>query len=139
MWWYWCGSAAGYPTYNVDDYATSPRVLAWYRYRFSIEGELYWATTVYSRLEDGAYKKPIDVWENPQTGTGNGDGMLIYPGSKVGIQGPIGSIRTEMIREGMEDGEYFWLYEQARGKPLSIEERMGLTQEALESMRLEHK
>ncbi len=129
MWWYWCGSAAGYPTYNVDDYATSPRVLAWYRYRFSIEGELYWATTVYSRLEDGAYKKPIDVWENPQTGTGNGDGMLIYPGSKVGIQGPIGSIRTEMIREGMEDGEYFWLYEQARGKPLSIEERMGLTQE----------
>lgn len=128
MWWYWCGSAPSYPTYTINDFAVSPRVLAWFRYRFSIEGELYWATTVYSRLQDGVYKVPIDVWEDPQTGTGYGDGMLIYPGSKIGIQGPVGSIRTEMIREGMEDGEYFWIYEQARGNPPSAEERLGLTQ-----------
>jgi len=35
----------------------------------------------------------------------NGDGYLTYPGSGVGVKGPISSIRLEQAREGMEDYE----------------------------------
>ncbi len=35
----------------------------------------------------------------------NGDGYLAYPGTPFGIEGPIGSIRMEQVREGLEDYE----------------------------------
>ncbi len=66
-----------------------------------------------------------DPWEDPMSwvtgygrkvGTrspwGNGDGRFIYPpkdwkaGEKT-ISGPVSSIRWEMLREGIEDWEYF--------------------------------
>jgi hypothetical protein len=45
---------------------------------------------------------------------GNGDGMLLYPPVKEPpdqpvIKGPTNSIRWELLREGLEDREYFWL------------------------------
>ena len=46
---------------------------------------------------------------------GNGDGRFIYPPESVFsssercFQGPVNSIRFEMLREGIEDWEYFWI------------------------------
>ena len=46
----------------------------------------------------------------------NGEGSLIYPGSGVkentgqrNVDGPVSSIRFELLREGIEDYEYLWL------------------------------
>jgi hypothetical protein len=42
----------------------------------------------------------------------NGDGYLTYPGARAGVDGPVGSIRLEQVREGVEDYEYLWLLDQ---------------------------
>jgi hypothetical protein len=46
----------------------------------------------------------------------NGEGSLIYPGSETrqntgqaNVDGPVSSIRFELLREGIEDYEYLWL------------------------------
>jgi len=39
----------------------------------------------------------------------NGDGYLVYPGSPVGHDGPVSTIRLEQAREGVEDYEYLYL------------------------------
>ncbi|NLX54907.1 MAG: DUF4091 domain-containing protein [Planctomycetaceae bacterium] len=44
-----------------------------------------------------------------------GDGSLLYPGAKVGIDGPVGSIRLKLIRAGLEDVEYLRMLEEREG------------------------
>ena len=60
---------------------------------------------------------------------GNGDGRLLYPPQRQPaasfIPEPVTSIRLELIREGLEDREYFWLLKQqiqAGGDPDAIAE-----------------
>jgi len=45
-----------------------------------------------------------------------GDGSLLYPGSKVGVDGPVASIRLKLIREGLEDVEYLRVLEDLEGR-----------------------
>ena len=40
---------------------------------------------------------------------GNGDGILLYPGSKYGVNGPISTLRLEALRESNEDYELLML------------------------------
>ena len=79
---------------------------------------------------------------SPQGGTwGNGDGRLLYPPTKEPpekpmVCGPINSIRFEMLREGLEDREYFWVLSQMIGKlkgkkDPSLEEVVGEGEKAL--------
>ena len=58
-----------------------------------------------------------DPWYDMDTlGTGYyGDGSLLYPGKKVGIDGPVGSIRLEALRDGIEDFDYLTLADQKLG------------------------
>ncbi len=102
FWWYtMVNPRAPYPTFLVDDYGTAPRVLPWMNARFNILGLLYWNTTQWRAVGD--------PWENmltlPWAGA-NGDGSLLYPGSRVGFAGPVASLRLKLIREGIEDYEY---------------------------------
>ena len=54
-----------------------------------------------------------DIWNDPNTfEKANGDGHLIYPGSKYAMKTPISTLRLESIREGNEDYEYLWMFEQ---------------------------
>lgn len=104
VWWYTAMyPLSPFPTYLIDDYAIAPRVFSWLQVRYKVEGTLYWSTTYYCDWNGNGF----NVWNAPE---GWGDGLLIYPGFKYGIDGPIGSIRLEMIREGNEDLEYFALY-----------------------------
>jgi hypothetical protein len=112
VWWYVCtGPRWPYPNYFIDHRAIEHRVRFWMAWKYNINGDLYWATTYWAQ----------NPWEHPMSvaGTGykwgNGDGRLIYPPDKEGISkepnlnGPVNSIRWELIREGLEDYEYFWL------------------------------
>jgi hypothetical protein len=103
------------PNYFVDHPAMSHRVRFWLAERYGLTGDLYWDVAWYW---DWSYQ-PINPWTqitvtNQYGPTGNGDGRLVYPPVREPpagpvIAGPIDSIRWELVREGLEDREYFWL------------------------------
>lgn len=109
LWWYTCVSPQSpYPTYLIDDSGVSPRVLSWLQAKYRVEGVLYWCVNLCSEYKNGEYQPEISVWEKAEMFPyGNGDGFLVYPGKQVGINGPVSSIRLELIRDGNEDVEYF--------------------------------
>ncbi|MEM7757765.1 MAG: glycoside hydrolase domain-containing protein [Cyanobacteria bacterium P01_A01_bin.40] len=86
-----------------------------------LTGLLYWRVDNWT--EDPWNEVVIDPFmgfapENHDTGNEYypGDGMLIYPGKQVGIEGAAPSMRLKWIREGIEDYEYIeilkrWGYE----------------------------
>ena len=110
IWWYGCIiPTAPYPTYHMDDSLVVPRVLSWMQFDYEIEGNLYWAVNYYDTCESVGR----DVWMSANSWPNIvGEGQLLYPGDKYGIFGPIATCRLELIREGNEDYEYFWLIDQ---------------------------
>ena len=121
VWWYVCtGPRAPYPNNFIDHPALHHRVRAWMGEKFGVDGELYWSATYYRR-EQSKLRNP---WQDGMSispdgyGWGNGDGMLLYPPVKEPpsdpvLKAPINSIRWELLREGQEDREYFYLLKQA--------------------------
>lgn len=114
VWWYVCtGPKAPWPNNFTDHPAMNHRIRFWMMQKFNVDGDLYWSTTYWRN-------NPWEVTMSLDSSGymfGNGDGSLLYPPSKnipdkPLIQGPVNSIRFEMIREGLEDKEYFWILEQ---------------------------
>jgi Domain of unknown function (DUF4091) len=68
----------------------------------NLTGLLYWRIDQWNS----------DPWNNVNnTGTYSsanfpGDGMLVYPGKQVGVQGVVASMRLKWVRDGVEDYEY---------------------------------
>ncbi|HTZ00554.1 MAG TPA: glycoside hydrolase domain-containing protein, partial [Rhodocyclaceae bacterium] len=112
VWWYVCNNPRE-PRNNlqIDQNAMAHRTLPWQQKREGFQGLLYWSVC--------AWNKSIikDPWENMDTlGTGfYGDGSLVYPGRKVGVDGPVSSQRLEVFRDGLEDYDYLALADQLLG------------------------
>lgn len=103
FWWYTCIGPKWVGTdYFIDEEATAPRALTWMNFLYGVTGVLYWSTTSWGRVDDNPWKKTETF------PAGNGDGSLLYPGSEVGYDGPVASIRLKIIRESMEDYELFY-------------------------------
>jgi hypothetical protein len=57
-------------------------------------------------------KWPADPWNNVNNaGTYSssnypGEGMLVYPGKQVGVQGVVASMRVKWLRDGVQDYDY---------------------------------
>lgn len=119
-WWYVCWLPhEPYNNFLVDMPAISHRVLLWQQKRLGMQGLLYWSTT-YWNIATGC----VDPWTNMMTvadlsRTVFGDGSLLYPGKKVGIDGPVSSIRLEMIRDGLEDFDYFTIADTVLGQEVT--------------------
>jgi hypothetical protein len=112
IWWYVCNNPREpYNNMQIDQNAMAHRVLLWQQKREGIEGLLYWHTTYWDK------KFTADPWLNMDTiGTGfYGDGSLLYPGKKVGIDGPVGSLRLETLRDSLEDFDYLTLADRLLG------------------------
>ncbi|MCP4642205.1 MAG: DUF4091 domain-containing protein, partial [bacterium] len=129
FWWYVCtGPKAPYATLFIDHPATEMRVWLWQTWKRRIDGILIWQSNYWTSV--AAYPepgKPQNPYEDPMgwrtgygtpAGTkapwGNGDGRFIYPpeaatGQQADavLEGPVSSIRWEMLRDGVEDYEYF--------------------------------
>lgn len=115
VWWYtYVKPTHPFPSYHIDDDLVGTRLLTWMQHDYGVEGTLYWATTQFEKYDYNQQKYvERDVWKDPIAFPGaNGDGFLFYPGTEIGIDGPVGTIRLETLRESMEDYEYLWLYEQ---------------------------
>ncbi|MGD9495992.1 MAG: glycoside hydrolase domain-containing protein [Armatimonadota bacterium] len=123
IWWYVCtGPKAPYAGLFTDHNAVDLRIWQWMTWKYGVEGCLIWATNYWysgQRVQEtGQYQNP---WEDPQSYRssgggwwGNGDGRFLYPPNvdpnaehEPILTGPVDSIRWEMLREGLEDWEYF--------------------------------
>jgi hypothetical protein len=117
VWWYVCWEpGAPYANLYVDMAGVDHRALFWQQAHYQVQGFLYWNTT-YWNPQAGS----TDPWTDMATvkdlsPTVYGDGSLLYPGAKVGVDGPVASIRLKLIREGLEDVEYLRLLEARDGQ-----------------------
>jgi hypothetical protein len=112
VWWYVCNVPIHpYPNYFIDYPALDARVLHWMSWKYGVTGLLYWSVT----WQSDPYNHPMDVSDDGKRTYPNGDGNLLYPATggvsseEPIIAPPFDSIRWEMIREGMEDYDYFWM------------------------------
>jgi PKD repeat protein len=119
----------------TDDWGIAFRIKPWIAKECDISRWFTWESTHYSRnpneINPGS---DFDVWTDPLTfhtanasETGNGDGVLMYPGRDYiftaqdrQFDGPVASIRMKMYRRGEQDYEYMWLADQA-GKSAQVQ------------------
>jgi len=106
VWSYTAGVRGGaYPTWQLDYPLFHYRIPAWINWSVGATGLLYWATNYWAESSD--------PWTDPVSyGSLNGDGALVYPGSAVGYDGPIASMRLKAIRDGIDDYDNLRLLEE---------------------------
>ncbi|MDD5483569.1 MAG: DUF4091 domain-containing protein [Kiritimatiellae bacterium] len=110
VWFYVCCTPER-PNFFICQPSMEHRVLFWLLEKYQAEGFLYWGLAVWQPNtindieEDGSPKKswnPSAACKLPA-----GDGFLAYPAGKKIADGLNPSIRLEVIRDGLEDWEYF--------------------------------
>ena len=102
-----------YSSMQLDDNLLSSRSLFWINYNYDISGILYWNVCWYMKYKSGT-NTVRDVWNDPTSYlSANGDGSLLYPGSKYGLLTPISTLRMESLMQGSEDYEYLYMLERA--------------------------
>ncbi len=126
VWWYvCCGPHHPYPNNFIDYPAIDHRILHWITWRYGVNGVLYWSANYW---RDNPWETSMSYTPDGKGKWGNGDGQLLYPPVKTKsdtfvAKGPVPSIRWEMIREGVEDYDYFKILSdrvkknQAKGGP----------------------
>lgn len=115
IWWYVCWEP-GFPFCNmfVNEQGLNHVTLFWQQYDNGVEGFLYWSANYWRYIDDPwTDMATVQGW---LSGNVYGDGSLMYPGKKVGIEGPVASLRLECIRNGMEDVELLKLAEELLGR-----------------------
>lgn len=119
-WWYvCCGPGAPYNNFFLDMAPLAHRLLFWQQKREQVEGLLYWNASYWNP------SSTTDPWQDMATvkeiNPGIfGDGSLLYPGKPVRVDGPVSSIRLEVIRDGLEDYDYLALADKALGREATL-------------------
>lgn len=123
-WWYYCWEP-GLPYSNVfiDMEGFYQRTIAWQQYLYGINGMLYWSVNWWK------HGSPWDVTATvPELSNYCfGDGSLLYNGDRIGIDGPVGSLRMEILRYGIEDHYMFRLAEETFGREYVVNEVSKIT------------
>ena len=97
IWMYISGPDNTFPNFAIDFPAMDARIVPWLCWKYGVKGLLYWCVNFWT----------VNPYENA-TNTDwsqNGNGLLLYPGALS----PVPSLRLELIRDGLEDYEYFFL------------------------------
>jgi len=141
FWSYLCtGPKAPWVTLFIDHPAVNMRMWLWMTYKWGLEGILVWRADYWNSPTLFPPGGRQDPWRDPMSYTvgygvpygqvshwGNGDGRFLYPPNRDPgndqmkyLCGPVDSVRWEILREGIEDYEYFVLLrkaiEAAKGK-----------------------
>ena len=128
VWWY----VTRFPhdpeiTFSINDESVKHRILFWQTKLYNVDGVLYYMCNDWENSKQWTKK-----YEHAVSGTivdTYGNGVLIYPGGALqeyidkygsdGYPGPIGSLRLESIRDGVEDYDYFTLLDEKYGEGTS--------------------
>jgi hypothetical protein len=115
VWWYvCCGPKYPYANFAAADYPSiEGRLLGWMTFGFQADGLLYWHVNNWHPGQIMADGDPYLDYKCETIGGMPGDGCLIYPTA----DGPVGSIRLENIRDGLEDFDYLALLADKKGRP----------------------
>ena len=108
-WWYGCIIPwHPYPSYHIDEPLLGARIEGLMRYRYGIKGNLYWAVNCYNTYDAKTNTYPkLDVYEDSMTcDSSNGEGVLVYEGSRFGTDAPLASMRLAAVCAGNQDYEY---------------------------------
>lgn len=121
-WWYVTSQpSAPYITLNTTEPGVAYRILFWQQKMNGVTGFLYWSVNYW---EGDGWNNREAEWTGGQMTYGNG--QLLYPGGKVGQAGPVGSLRLEAVRDGIEDYQTFTMLEQIVGSE-AVEEFINRT------------
>jgi len=117
-WYISCDQEYPQPNYFIDAPAMDPVMVPWITWRYHMNGILYWAANFWNQTPD-PWLDPVTYISGFDCSGGwvlNGEGSLIYPGDHTkrytgqpNVDGPVSSIRFELLREGIEDYEYLWM------------------------------
>ncbi|WP_176012061.1 DUF4091 domain-containing protein [Victivallis sp. Marseille-Q1083] len=120
-----------YVNFRMEFPLIESRLFAWQCYEQGMDGFLYWSWNAY--WQEGCFKqsrRPLDPdhcgsyldWSFTTMSKGgaqdniHGDGRLLV----YGVDGPLGTIRLENMRDSMEDYEYLKLYETRFGREAAL-------------------
>lgn len=116
FWTYVTGYAPPYCNLEINEPGIEHRLIFWQNYVEGLDGFLHWGLNVWPHYRrpnpwvgDIAVEADYDKWPNRAWDDGgwviqkytDGGGYLIYPSP----DGPVASIRLEMMRDGLEDWE----------------------------------
>ncbi|MCL1921462.1 MAG: DUF4091 domain-containing protein [Kiritimatiellaeota bacterium] len=130
FWWYvCCGPKAPYVTEFIDHPGTEMRLWLWQTWQERVSGILIWETVYWTSsaaypdpaapqnpyLDPMCWESGYDAGPGTKQPWGNGDGRFLYPPLAAAdgrpaapvLAAPVDSIRLEMLRDGIEDYEYF--------------------------------
>jgi hypothetical protein len=112
LWSYNAGVQEGYsPKWQIDFAPINFRIQPGFiSQSLGLTGILYWQI---DRWTDDPWND-VGTYSNGKY-TFSGDGMFVYPGEQVGLEGIVPSMRLKWLREGVEDYEYVALLK-ARGQ-----------------------
>jgi hypothetical protein len=112
--------------YTTNRSALNARLVAWFTWRYKFDGYHIWSIN---------YWAEGNPWEESKL---DGDGYLIYP-NPAGEGKPCSSIRWEMMREGIEDYDYFVILKNRAdaviGNASSSPEQIAKAKEALKLLK----
>ncbi len=111
-WWYVANHPKfPYPNLMIDNTnVLNTRTIGWMQGEYDITGFLYWAVNNYTLYELGTRNTVCleDYYETRANRTSHGthgEGFLFYPGGQYGLSEPVGSLRLEALRDGLEEYE----------------------------------
>lgn len=123
-WWYCCWEPSlPYANLFIDMEGFYHRTLFWQQYLYGIKGFLYWQTTHWNNGSPWDVTSPVPELSYYCFG----DGSLFYNGDRVGIDGPVGSLRLEIIRSAIEDYHMLELAEKVFGRDYVVEQIKKIT------------
>ncbi len=112
---------------SINDEAVKHRLLFWQQKMYNVDGFLYYMCNDWENAKAWTKKYEKTAAGTPVNFYGNG--VLIYPGGALpeyiekygsdGYPGPIGSLRLEDIRDGVEDYDYFTILDRLYGEGTS--------------------
>lgn len=123
IWTYVCWEPGDpYMNFYVNEVGIDHRILFWQQYLVDSTGFLYWSATHWQYVDGDPWTNIFTVpWIDWASFDIYGDGSLLYPGEKYGINGPCGSVRLEAFRDGVEDFELITMVANTLGKDAAME------------------
>lgn len=130
-WYISCDQGYPQPNYFIDAPALDLVMVPWITARYGMDGILYWALNFWSQtpnpwLDAGTFHSGFlcsGGWVL------NGEGSLLYPGDHTerytgqpNVEGPVSSIRFELLREGIEDYVYLSMLKDAGAEGFAEEQ-----------------
>lgn len=106
LWWYVTRNPESPEiTLLMETQAVRYRILFWQQKLYNVDGFLYYSVNDWYEMgENQGLNSKHEVSDFPYDVYGNG--VLVYCGAPFGEYGPVGCLRLECVRDGIEDYEY---------------------------------